>query len=562
MVIFSKQIEKQESAVPASKANLFWLLWTFLSIFPWILPTHTPPWSAFYSEWLWAVLLVALSIWAVAALQRPWSLLRPELMLGLVATIPLAQGLFGLFLFPNESVVVAAYVAGFFMAVWLGRHLYACCKYQVIDWLLTGLAFAAVISTGLALYQWLALDGLGLMAPAMSVGGGRTVANIGQSNNLSTLTVWGLVSMWWAYDRKKMGAWGAVVASAFLILGVALTGSRTGWIQVALLCLLMVICGPRLTRSKRTLCAAALILWLATLVVTLPYLSAALWDSATRTASELSSMGLRSKFWAMSMDAIWQRPWFGYGWNQTVLAQVALAQDYPNLSEAMGHSHNLVLDLLLWNGVPLGLLLVVFGTGCLTKCVRRAQGETYFILIGFVAIFLVHAMLELPHVFTYFLFPVGLVLGCLGATVPAAALFSVPRWVVGTASLVALGALALVFVDYGNTESYLTARGMFAARIVGAPMPESPNIYLLQPLQKAIERIHTEPKRNMTIRDLDALRKAAFRYPTSGAPFRYVKAAALNGRLDDANSTVTTICAMYSKSECDSAKQDLISAEH
>lgn len=561
MAIFSKQRGTQEGSALTSTGSLFWLLWTFLSIIPWILPTHTPPWPAFYSEWLWVVLMMVLAIWAAMAFPRPWSLQKPELVLWLVVTIPLVQGLFGLFLFPAESMVVATYVAAFAMSVGLGRHLYASSKYQVIDWLLTGLACAAVISTGLALYQWLALEGLGLMVPAMALGGGRTVGNIGQSNNLSTLTVWGLVSIWWAYDRGKISTFGATAGAVFLLLGVALTGSRTGWIQVALLGLLLVLAGPKPARGKRILYIAALALWLVALVVLLPYASAALWESAPRTASQLATVGLRSKFWAMSLEAIWQRPWFGYGWNQTVLAQVALAKEYPNLGEAMGHSHNLVLDLLLWNGVPLGLLLVVLGAGWLAGCARRVQAESHYILLGFVAIFLVHAMLELPHVFTYFLLPVGLVLGCLGAMAAGATVVAVPRWTVGAVSLAGIAALVLVFMDYGKTESYLTARGMVAARIVGAEMPASPTIYILTPLQSALERIHTEPKSNMAVQDMDALRKASIRYPTSGAPFRYVKAAALNGRLEEANATVATICAMYSASECEAAKRDVISAQ-
>jgi O-antigen ligase len=561
MSIFNKQTRKRDLSAPASTGNLFWLLWTFLSIAPWILPTHTPPWPAFYSEWLWAVLLLALAIWAATAFEMSWAVQKPAVFLLLVAAIPLAQGAAGLFLFPAESMVVAAYVAGFAIAVGLGSHLYAACKYQAMDWLLAGLAVAAVISTGLALYQWWALEGLGLMVPSMAVGGGRAVANIGQPNNLSTLLVWGLVALWWAYDRKAITGLGVCIAALYLLLGIALTGSRTGWIQMALLSWSAVFFGPRQARGKRTVAVMLLAFWLAILVVALPYVSAALWESTPRTASQLASVGLRSKFWAMSIEAIWQKPWFGYGWNQTVLAQVALAKEYPNLGEAMGHSHNIVLDLLLWNGVPLGLILVALSTGWLARCTRIAQTEAHHILLTFLAVFLVHAMLELPHVFTYFLLPAGLVLGCLGAIASESPVFSIPRSVVGGCSLMALGALTLVFMDYGQTESYLTARGMLAARIVGAEMPVSPTIYILKPLQSALERIHTEPKSNMAVQDLDALRKASIRYPTSGAPFRYAKAAALNGRLEDANATVATICAMYSKSECEAARGDVISAQ-
>jgi len=263
----------------------------------------------------------------------------------------------------------------------------------------------------------------------------------------------------------------------------------------------------------------------------------------------------------MSLDAIWQKPWFGYGWNQTVLAQVALAKDYPNLGESMGHAHNLVLDLLLWNGVPLGSLIVLAGLTWLAKCARQAENLTHHMLLAFVAIFMVHAMLEMPHIYTFFLLPVGLILGCASATKQGGRVFSIPRAVVGGFSVVAMAALTIVFVDYGKSESYLTARGMVAARIAGATMPTPPTIYLLSPLQQALERIHTEPTRNMAKQALDELRKASLRYPTSGAPFRYVKAAAMNGRSKDALNTVTTICAMFPTRECEAARRDAIPAQ-
>ena len=554
-----EQNKRQTAAV--CDGNIFWLFWTCVSIVPWILPTHTPPWPHFYSELLWVALLVSLVFWASLASKQPWHVHWAEVVVLLAAGIPLVQGAAGIFTFPAESLLVSSYLVAFAFAIGVGRQLFAVCKYQAIDYLLTGLAIAAVMSTGLALYQWLALEGLDLMVPAMAVGGTRATANMGQSNNLSTLMVWGLVALWWAYERQKIACIGALTGAAFLLLGVALTGSRTGWIQITLLGLALVVVGPRQSRGLRGACAVSLLFFFGALVVALPYLSSAMWESIPRTTAELATVGLRSKFWAMSIEAIWQKPWFGYGWNQTVLAQVALANAYPHLGEAMGHSHNIVLDMLVWNGVPLGALLVALGLWWLARCVRRSHTEAHCILLAFVTVFLVHAMLELPHIYAYFLLPTGLVLGYLSAISPEPPVFALPRLATGVASVVAAGALVLMFIDYAQTESYLTARAMVAARIVGAEMPASPTIYLLKPLQSAIERIHTEPRRGMAAQELDDLRKASLRYPTSGAPFRYAKAASLNGRLDDANTTLATICALFSKRECEAAGQDVGAAQ-
>ena len=61
--------------------------------------------------------------------------------------------------------------------------------------------------------------------------------------------------------------------------------------------------------------------------------------------------------WQQVWEAIWLQPWTGYGWNQVSNAQAAVVGHYPD-SRLIEHSHSLPLDLLVWNGVPLGGLIV------------------------------------------------------------------------------------------------------------------------------------------------------------------------------------------------------------
>ena len=57
------------------------------------------------------------------------------------------------------------------------------------------------------------------------------------------------------------------------------------------------------------------------------------------------------------LDAISRAPWLGYGWNEMSVAQSLVAPDHPAVREMVDHSHNMLLDLMVWNGVPLGLLM-------------------------------------------------------------------------------------------------------------------------------------------------------------------------------------------------------------
>ena len=65
--------------------------------------------------------------------------------------------------------------------------------------------------------RWLWLTGL-LVLPLPP--GGRVIANLGQPNQLATLLLWGVLAFWWAYLHQRIGAAVAVLAVAFLLLGL------------------------------------------------------------------------------------------------------------------------------------------------------------------------------------------------------------------------------------------------------------------------------------------------------------------------------------------------------
>ena len=73
---------------------------------------------------------------------------------------------------------------------------------------------------------------------------------------------------------------------------------------------------------------------------------------------------------------------------------------------------------MLWNGVPLGLSLVG-GLGLwFWHQLRGISTPTHLLLLLGVGVFLLHAMLELPHAYAFFLLPVALMIGTASALRP------------------------------------------------------------------------------------------------------------------------------------------------
>ena len=98
------------------------------------------------------------------------------------------------------------------------------------------------------------------------------------------------------------------------------------------------------------------------------------------------------------LDAIGRRPWAGFGWNQLGAADYLVAVDQPCDAETLAQSHNLVLDLLVWNGIPLGTLLVLVLAAWVVTTFLRCNTFPKVLAFTSVVVVFLHAMLEFPPV--------------------------------------------------------------------------------------------------------------------------------------------------------------------
>ncbi len=528
-----------------------WALWPVLAALPWLLPTHAEPWTTFYIELLMAGVLVPVACWAIFAARGDWRADKLVVVVALVACIPLLQALGGLFTFPGEAILIALYVTGFALTVWVARRAEEVAPLRLVEALLASLVVAALASTGMALYQWLGLDSLGWMI-ANSLGG-RPIANIGQPNNLSTLLVWGLIAIWWGYSRQSLGRGIATLAAAYLLVGIALTQSRTGMVAVLMLASAALLGRQRFRAYPRVSVVIALLAWFALLVFGLEPASQLLQLGVPRTLDDQVAAGARPMAWAMMLEAVSQRPWLGYGWNQSVQAHVGLSGQYPDLHQTFQFAHNVVLDLMLWNGVPLGLLLAGGMAMWFWLQLRGSLTLERSLLLLALGVFLLHAMLELPHALAFFLLPVAVMMGTLSAWRPAGVVFTAPRIAVGLAVLIHAGAVVLIFDEYRKIESDLTAYRMREARIGNLVEKPAPEVFMLSGLQAGLIDLRIKPQRGMGATELERLRLTVVRYPSAGGLLRYSRACALNGRLGEARWALAVLCRLNSKDVCQNA---------
>lgn len=539
-------------------AKLGLLLSGFFVVFSWLVPNHYAPWSTAYNDF---------SVFIACAFFGSYIFFRSvnvavgasSIFFLLCALIPLFQFASGVIFFAGDALLATFYLLAFSAVLVLGRSFAVSpLKRQAHSLLACCIIIAAVLSVWLALMQWLTLPGSIWVADLNP--GGRPFANLAQPNNLATLFCLGLASLIYLYETRRVGVWVGGALALFLLFAIALTQSRTPWVGVVGALLWWAWKGRELDLR---LSLSAFVGWLvlyALLVVGLPYIAEALYLSPVDLA-EHALAAHRWELWQQLGLALAQGPLWGYGWNQVSVAQVAVALDLP-LTLMTEHSHNIVLDLLLWNGPLLGGLIVALLAVWLVRLGLRARSrESVFALlaVGFV---LVHGLLEYPLEYVFFLLPVGFLLGMVEGEQQERGLFVLPRWLFAGCLLASLVMIVWVWREYRVIEEDYRLMRFETARI-GTLKSEhaAPDVVLLTQLRELIRFARTEATPDMSEEQLEWMRKVAHRYPYPPSMFRYASALSLNGRASLAEQELLGLRALHGEDHYQQALQAMLDVQ-
>ena len=550
-------------------ASLLWAVWAASFALVWILPTRTPPWPTFYAEALMAACLLVAAAGVLCSGSGPphskhfvidWAILA----LFSLATVPLFHGAFGLLVFPDEALLQCLYLVAFAMTYFISRSAWDRMSAGLIDRLWAGLVIASLISAGLAIYQWLRIDTLGWLVSPVGILG-RSDANVGQPNNLATLLCWGLVGLWWGLFRSKLGGFVTVFGAAFLLVGIALTQSRTAWLMLAVFPVVLFLGHKALKGPSNWPAVLGLAVWFLSVQWALSAVGEAIQASGLRDLSEQLNVGTRPMIWQLAFDAIAARPWSGFGWNQFLVARVDLIGQYPAHPEIVSYAHNLLLDLLVWGGVIIGGTVFAGLVWWLWGQAHGAQTAEQWLLLAGLGVLLVHAMLELPHAYAYFLLPAAAMAGTLAAMNPVAAFASVPRWSVGVGLFAMAASLVLLISEYGQIEAGDQRRRIAEAGIasrgssaVGGPL------VLLRFVSEAEKLLRQRPSKGMRPEELTRWHEALTRYPVASSLARFAQAAAVNGQFEESLWALSVLCGLYGRQTCEAAATELaeFTAQH
>jgi hypothetical protein len=285
------------------------------------------------------------------------------------------------------------------------------------------------------------------------------VGNVRQPNHLASLLLWGAVALVPLHDLGPLArSTGRRVAAAalfaFLVLGIMLSGSRTGLVGLLGLSV-WGLADRRLSRFARWLLGSAP-LWLA-----LSWGLVDLWSSsqagmAIGTAQRIGDGDLstgRFAIWREALLLLAAHPLVGTGFGEFNRAWTLTA--FPSRSpQFFDHTHNLPLQLVVELGLPLGALVLALLAWALWQAGRRALAVDGEVGVGLRATFVMvllmglHSLLEYPLWYAHFLLPTAFAWGlCLGSGTTTAGSVAPARWPLAMGVALIAGA-AFMLWDY------------------------------------------------------------------------------------------------------------------
>ena len=524
----------------------------------WLLPGHYFPWHSFQQEVAAATGALLLGVATVASprvarVPIPWVAVGA----GALALVPIAQWALGKMPFMADAILPSLYLCGFALTVAASAALARADGDSFVGAMFAAILIAALASAGIGLVQWLQIGPFPMME---NLAGGRPYANLTQPNHLACLLGLALAAVAWLFENHHIGRAAAALAIAFVGWGMVMTQSRAAVAIVAMYFVWWLIGHGRAGLRSTYRDAVGAIAILAALAALWGPINAMLMDSSVATiAGRVQSFGTRGIHWPALWDAATREPFAGWGWMQVGAAQQATALEHRASGEWITYSHNLFLDLWIWNGLIVGsVVIAAIIWWAASRCIGCKDSSSWA-LLGAGGAIAAYALVEFPHAYAFFLLPMGVFVGCIEAFRPQRTDkpgASVAKWLYAVPSVVMASMLFWICLEYLEVEEASRRTGLLeAGYVAGGQTPRAPEVMLLDNQRDFIWFRLTEAREGMSAEDVARMRRINRRYMPPAVMLRYALAAGLNGDPIDAERNLKLICSMWRPIHCDEGRQ-------
>ncbi|WP_250491837.1 Wzy polymerase domain-containing protein [Caballeronia sp. GAWG1-1] len=258
----------------------------------------------------------------------------------------------------------------------------------------------------------------------------RPFGNMAQANHLATVIAFAMAGALYFVQTRRLPVIVWLALTAVFSLGHALTVSRGPWLQMAVIVVAgfwMAFVQGRPAEAegfdgpgRRDLRA-----WLMPVVLALVFFAvnaAVRWanvrfhfdlaQSAAERMQDANQIAPRLALWKYGWTMFHTHPVLGVGWGEFPRYQFDMVRELGGV-EIANNAHDIFIDLLAKTGA-LGLGILVLGfVFWLIRVLRAPQTPARIFGLSLLGVLLMHALVEYPQQYMFFLMPAMLVIGLL-----------------------------------------------------------------------------------------------------------------------------------------------------
>lgn len=506
---------------------------------PFLVAPHTYPIPTFFSEtaaaiaWSLAALVILAISWRSSCGLPAVALAPAGLALVLLLQLAIAPPL-------NPILSFAAIIA--LLAACGVVGLAGRCRDMpgVVEAIAIGVIVGGLLTVAIELLQLFKVQ-LPMLTQWMSFApegpGRRMWGNLNQPNHVASYLAMGLAACMFLLYRLERWKWVPAVIVLPLLVGMALTFSRTAWIHIAVVSALAGLLQKGERRGVRAWAAAVLPF----VVLMICYQLCNTLIAYTNEILHLglpTSLGERMEHGVSDRTPLWNHAWhiflahplIGGGWGDYAYNQYVQTDVLGDVVMSM-NAHNIVLDILAKVGL-VGLLAVALPClGLLLAAWRRRLTPEYAFFYAVILILAAHSMLEYPLQYLYFLFPCAFAVGWIDGRIlrkPSPKMV----WTLMTVFTVCSAALLIkLWPDYKVVERLYYSQGDYRSTLQAY---EKNPVTLLSPYATLAIAMNMAVSQEMAPIVAGIERQAVQLYPGPGTVQRYAVALAFQGKIDDA----------------------------
>lgn len=530
------------------------ILLTILSILSlllsWTLSDHFAPWLTFGSE-----IAAFFSIFFLLCLQFNGNLKVPFQLIPLfiISLIPLLQFIFGQIFFFSTALLSFLYLISFVFTVIYTFNLCITDFNRQKVMLFTSSAFivAGLMTACMAIIQW--LDFESFFPFVLELTAGRPFANFAQPNNMATALFLALLGCLYLFEKQKLPSLIVMMIALIILFAMVLSQSRTVWLGIIFCVVYWLIRNHKIVFRFNRFYAIGFTVIFVVFVLSLPLLSQVVGTSASTVMERATTGYLRLPMWTHTLISIQDNPWLGYGWNQSSFSYLDALPKHDTPERYLS-SHNIILDMLVWNGIILGSLIVGYAIYWYARFYQLANSIESIIALMMITVVLIHAMLEFPLYYAFFLLPVAVLCGIIQSEEEYGQYFKLSKAINNSIALIWLSFVLLVWRDYNAsiTESF-EAKLYEMMRLFKekpqfdkvTPYYAQNKIFLLDQLKYDAEWIALNPFTKLEEDQIEIYRNLTLLTPSKYYLYKYAQLAAYNGKQEDAEYCLFLIKRIY-----------------